>query len=154
MPRPLKAIFSGPDVIATGEMTDADALNWGGGADIPSSDDVLAKLYPIHMELLVRAGAAIVANNTRPPGWRIPVAFVADNFYVRVGTAPVGSVLTVRLNKNGVAWITISVAAATTSASALNQNLAVAAGDIITADITAIGSGTAGSDVVVDIVGE
>lgn len=97
---------------------------------------------------LIASGAAVVANGLLPPGVRIARAGIYPT-RVRVGTAPTGSALTVRLNVNGSANQSISVAAAATSQA--GTDITFAAGDIVTFDITAIGSTTPGSDVMVDL---
>lgn len=99
------------------------------------------------LSALIVSGAAVVANGVLPPG----VRFARAGTYpvlVRVGTAPTGDVLTVRIKINGVTNQSVSVAAAATSAA--GTNLTVAAGDVATFDITNIGSTVAGSDVMVD----
>lgn len=109
----------------------------------------------LSMSAIIKSGTATVANNVMPPGIRIGYATTLNAIYVRVGTAPTTSALTVRVNQTGSttnSW-SVSVAATATSASSTSLSTALAAGDILTFDITAIGSGTAGADVAVDLVG-
>lgn len=108
---------------------------------------------PFQLELLLRAGTASVADNVLPPGVRIGYALTLTDFYLRAGTAPTGSALTVEVNLNGVLVATVTIAAGATSGSLLGQAIAVAAGDVLTFDITAVGSTTPGADLALSIVG-
>lgn len=107
----------------------------------------------LSMSAVIRSGAATVANNVLPPGIRAGYTTTLSAIYVRCGTAPTGSGLTVRVNQNGTGIQTLTIAAAGTSQSATGLTIAVAAGDVFTFDITAIGSTIAGSDIAVDLVG-
>ncbi len=72
-------------------------------------------------------------------------------------TAPVGSVLTVRVYNitQAAAVATLNIADGANSATATSMTTAsMATGDILRMDITAIGSGTAGADVSVQIDGQ
>lgn len=64
-----------------------------------------------------------------------------------VGTAPTGSSLNIRVNKNGSSIHTLSVSTGQTSAaSTVSTPIEINEGDYLTVDITAVGSSTAGSD--------
>lgn len=112
------------------------------------------------------AGALTVANGAL----KFPLPFGAElvDVSVKVGTAPVGSVATFRVNKNGSSACTVSVADGATAASLVETPgvspgtnvpggvtpstaplATFAAGDYYSVDVTAIGSGTAGSNAVV-----
>jgi len=76
--------------------------------------------------------------------------------YVAVTTAPVGSALTANLLVGADTAGAFSIAAAGTNdeATLTAANVDFNKGDIITLDITGIGSGTAGSNIVASIVVE
>jgi hypothetical protein len=105
---------------------------------------------PFALKALIRSGRATVSTNVLPPGVMVDNPFTLDEVVVRVGTAPVGSSLTVVVKKNGSTVATVSVlTTATTGTSGTGLGVAFAKDDIITWDITAIGSTTPGSDVIV-----
>jgi hypothetical protein len=112
-----------------------------GGADVD----------PIWLEAIVKAGAAAVAANLMPPGFRIPADTTLRAVYVNVGTAPTGSALTVLVKRLGVTLSTVTVAAGATAGADTGLSTALAKGDLLTVDISAVGSGTAGSNVLVTI---
>ena len=70
---------------------------------------------------------------------------VLSSLEAYIGTAPTGSTLNIRVNKNGSSATTLSIAAGATS-SASTTNISFSKGDYVTVDITQIGSSTAGSD--------
>lgn len=105
------------------------------------------------VEAIIKSGAAAVATNVLPPGLRTPQAMLVTEAHVRLGTAPAGSGLTVGFNRNGTQFATVTVPAASTSASATGLTTQFAAGDVLTWDITAVGSTTAGADVAAAVVG-
>lgn len=86
-----------------------------------------------------------------------PVALTIDKVYIAVGTAPVGSAVTVDVNKNGTTIFTDqgkrpSIAAAGyTDESDTPDVTALAAGDYLTVDVDAIGSSTAGQNLTVHV---
>jgi hypothetical protein len=106
---------------------------------------------PIYLEAIVKAGAAAVASNLMPPGFRVPAATTLRAVYVNVGTAPTGSALTVLLKRSGTTVATVNVAASATSGSSTGLSVALAKGDLLTTDISAVGSTVAGSDVLVTV---
>jgi hypothetical protein len=64
-----------------------------------------------------------------------------------VNTAPVGATATLQVNKNGASAFTISVATTVQGSSSPSAtNIAVADGDYLDVDVTAVGSTTPGSD--------
>jgi hypothetical protein len=83
-----------------------------------------------------------------------PCAGKISGAYVAVTTAPVGSALTADLKVGSDTAGAFSIAAAATSdeATLTAANLDFAKGDIITLDITAVGSGTAGANIVCSIL--
>lgn len=69
-------------------------------------------------------------------------------------TAPSGSDLTVRINKNGTQLLTLSVTNGNNSASSTGLSHSLTAGDRLSLDITNVGSTTAGgNDLIVTLVG-
>jgi hypothetical protein len=132
------------------------SLVGGGGASpgsVPTYDGSRAVwgAGPIYLEAIVKAGTAAVASNLMPPGFRVPAATTLRAVYVNVGTAPTGSGLTVVVKRSGTTLATVTVAAGATSGSDTGLSTALAKGDLLTADITAVGSTVAGSDVLVTI---
>lgn len=104
---------------------------------------------------LIVAGVAVVANNVLPPGYRVGQATTLNEFHVVVGTAPTGAAMIVKLRINGTilaaANATVAISATTADVTGLTQALSV--GDLLTWDITQIGSTIAGSDVAVAMLG-
>lgn len=76
--------------------------------------------------------------------YRVSADGVIERLDIRVKTAPTGQSLKVRLNRNGIALSTAEIVAGAKTAG-LRINAACSAGDILTIDITQVGSGTAGS---------
>ena len=70
---------------------------------------------------------------------------VLETVNAYVATAPVGSTLNIRVNKNGSSAATLAISAGATSATS-SPNLSFSQGDYVTVDITQIGSSTAGAD--------
>lgn len=119
-------------------------LTWSGARWVPGAG-------PIYLEAIVKAGAAAVASNLMPPGFRVPAATTLRAVYVNVGTAPTGSALTVLVKRSGTTVATVNVAASATSGSSTGLSLALAKGDLLTTDISAVGSTVTGSDVLVTV---
>jgi hypothetical protein len=69
---------------------------------------------------------------------------------VRAKTAPTGAALIAQLRIDGNAVATASIAAAATSGGEPLE-IGIAAGSVLTVDITQVGSGTAGADVTVTV---
>lgn len=135
-----------PRAIAGPKAKAGDSLVWKGTEFKPG-------IGPIYLEAIVKAGAATVASNLMPPGFRVPAATTLRAVYVNVGTAPTGAALTVLLKRAGTTVATVSVAAGTTSGSSTGLSTVLAKGDLLTTDISTIGSTVAGSDVLVTVEG-
>jgi hypothetical protein len=71
--------------------------------------------------------------------------FTPTGASAEVKTAPTGSSLVATINVNGSPWLTFTFAAGSTTASATPTGT-IAAGDVVSLAITAIGSTVAGSD--------
>lgn len=90
---------------------------------------------------------------------RVPIPFAARLIGVAaaVNTAPVGSAITLDVNVNGTTVFTNQaqrpgIAAGVNSAVvSLSQPATLAVGDMVSVDVDAIGSGTAGSDLGVSL---
>jgi len=95
-------------------------------------------------------GKRIVTNGLSR--WYVPSAFRLDYIDLALGVAPAGSGFTVRINLNGasIGSGTLTVGQNHTTA-ALSRE--VVSGDYFTVDVTAVGSTTPGSDLVVQWVG-
>lgn len=105
----------------------------------------------VYLEALVKQGTAAVATNTMPPGLRVPIDCTLANAYIWVGTAPTGSALTVLVRRAGSTIATLTVAAGSTTGSATGLSVALTKGDLITFDVSAVGSTVAGADVAVEL---
>lgn len=125
-----------------------------GSTDTARKTDVDAVKTANYYYSLVQAGAATVKTNTIPPGVRIARACTLTEVHVVVGTAPTGAALIVQLRINGTIYAAgqASVAAAATTANVTGLTQALSAGDLVTFDITQIGSTVAGSDVAVGLL--
>lgn len=108
---------------------------------------------PYATNAIIRTGAATVSNNVLAPGLRIMVATTISQIVLRAGTAPTGASLVVAILKNGSAWKTMTLSAGSTSQSDAGLSLALVAGDVLTFNITQIGSTVAGSDLAIDMLG-
>lgn len=129
-----------------------------GGTDVLTPSDIGAATpaqaqSAFAVSAIIKTGDAVVASNVLPPGLRVGFATSVTAIYARVGTAPTGSALTVVVQRNGSTLSTVNVAPSALSGSVTGLSLPLAAGDILTFNITAIGSTVAGADVAVDIVG-
>lgn len=71
--------------------------------------------------------------------WYATSTFIVTNVNAFLVTAPTGSSVIFRINKNGVSAATVTMTANSTSVSS-SLNIAMLSGDYITVDITQIGS--------------
>ena len=94
-------------------------------------------------------GTAEVATGTERS--YIPRAATLNTADIFASTAPSGSAITVVIKKNGTSLTTITLPADSTSDLDNTINSSFVQGDYLTADITQIGSTTAGSDVVLNL---
>jgi hypothetical protein len=122
-----------------------------GGVSPRVTGDVASGVYFIDKSFIAKAGALLVATDVLPPGLAISRPGVLNTVTIRVGTAPTGAALNVTVKRNGVSVATPTIAASGTSGSVTGLNIAVAAGDVFTVDITQVGSTVAGSDLAVDL---
>lgn len=139
--------------------TDGDLLTREGGvpapitrADLAADPAFLETFAPFDWEVII-SGTAATGVNVIPPGFRVPKAFTLTALYLRVGTAPTGASLTVNIVRSGVTIATASILSGATSGSSTGLSVELAAGDIVTVDITSIGSTVAGADLAVQLVG-
>lgn len=107
----------------------------------------------VQYEAVIKTGTVAVANNVLPPGLRIQSAFTCTQAVLRVGTAPTGAGLTVAFKKNGVQFTTVTIPAGIASGSVTGLSEGFVAGDVLTWDVTGVGSTVAGSDLAAAIVG-
>lgn len=149
--------------IASTAYVDAHAATWGtvtgtlsAQTDLQAALDAkAASPLPVAMDAIIASGTAAVLNNVLPAGLYVGHAMTLTEIHARAGTAPTGSGLTIAVRKNGVALTggTVTIAAGATSGATTGLSLALAAGDILTYDITAIGSTVAGSDIGCALIG-
>lgn len=93
---------------------------------------------------LTQNGTLYVLNGTAR--WYAPRDVTIQSMSAYVGTAPVGSSLNLRVNKNGSSIATPLITDGATSGSLTGLTNALNAGDYLTVDVTQVGSSTAGSD--------
>jgi hypothetical protein len=140
--------------VAAAVMTSTDAqrqhrINSAIDSDGNVNPDALRRAAPRHLVNWYLAGTATVANN-QSAEVRVPRAGVLEWLDVRAKTAPTGATLIAQLRIDGNAVATASIAAAATSGGEPLE-IGIAAGSVLTVDITQVGSGTAGADVTVTV---
>jgi hypothetical protein len=106
----------------------------------------------VAVTVILKSGTAQVESNLVPPGMRVAVPTTITELHARAGTAPTGGALIVRVKGDGVTLASVTIADGATSGSLLAQSIAVAAGVILTFDITNIGATIAGADVALDLI--
>ena len=99
---------------------------------------------------LTQNGTLYVLNGSAR--WYAPRAVTIQSMAAYVQTAPVGSSLELRVNKNGSSIQTPTITTGNTSGSLTGLSDTMNAGDYLTVDITAVGSSTAGSNLNLVIV--
>ena len=94
---------------------------------------------------------------SHPERIHVPVAGTITNITATAGTAPVGSTLIVDVNKGGTTLFTTQGSRPTIAdggqddTSSVPDVTSIAQNDILTVDVDQVGSGTAGSDLVVQV---
>lgn len=104
------------------------------------------------VDVLLISGAAAVGNDVVPPGSRVPRAVTISEAHLLAGTAPSSSALTVDVIRSGSTLLTITLNAGQTASDQIGLNLSLSAGDVLTYNITAIGSVGPGSDIALQLV--
>jgi len=99
---------------------------------------------------LTQNGTLYVLNGSAR--WYAPRAVTIQSMAAYVQTAPVGSSLELRVNKNGSSIQTPTITTGNTSGSLTGLSDTMNAGDYLTVDITAVGSSTAGANLSLVIV--
>lgn len=84
--------------------------------------------------------------------WYSPFNAQISGITSRLGTAPTGSSVGIRVNINDSAETTWTFAAGSATASIADQTINLSTGDYLTVDITSIGSGTTGADLYTQFV--
>lgn len=134
---------------STGSTPASSPLSWllfGGGG---------AGAVGVYLDTVIKQGAAGVATNVFPAGTRVPQACTTSGFFARCNPShmPSGSSCTIVVKKAGSTIIaTVSIAAGASSGS-VSTAVALALGDILTYDITSVGSTTPAWDVAIGIAG-
>lgn len=107
---------------------------------------------PLSDSFIAKAGNLGVANNVSPPGYAIMYSCTLNTIRARVGTAPATTAILLTIRRNGVAIVTgLTIAAAATSGTASALGIVVVPGDVLTVDVTQIGTGTVGADLAIDL---
>lgn len=125
-------------------------LTWNGSAYAPAV--AAAASAPPYIERFAMAGVlAVKASATR--AYNVSgAARTITRLHAAVGTAPAGSALTAALKVDGTQVGTVNIAAgASTGSTTLSANWP--ADSYLTVDVTAVGSTTAGADLVVSVRG-
>lgn len=116
--------------------------------------DMLAELaLASSLEAIIWSGIAAVGTNVLPPGLRVARAFTCAAMHFRVGTAPTGASLIVNVLRNSVTVQTLTIPAGAFFVDVTGLGIAFAAGDIISFDVTQVGSTEPGRDLAVQLVG-
>lgn len=114
-------------------------------------------LHPSHYELLTFFIAGNQSASVKKAGAIVPFAASIVDVRAYVDTAPATTSLIIDVNKNGTTVFTTQgnrptiAAAGNASTTTLPDVTAVAAGDRITFDIDAVGTGTVGADLYLTI---
>lgn len=105
------------------------------------------------LDTLIKQGPAGVATNVFPAGTRVPANCSTSGFFLRCNPShvPTGSDCTVDVKRAGSTVATVSIAAGSSSGSA-STIVALAAGDLLTYDITSVGSTAPAYDIALMIV--
>ena len=93
---------------------------------------------------LTQQGTLAVTTGTAR--WYAPYNLATNSIKAYVETAPVGSAISITVNKNGTSAATPSISAGATSATEITTPITMSEGDYLTVDITAVGSTTAGEN--------
>ena len=146
------------DSAATLNLIDSDyisarvsGVDSGSVSAIVDSDYVSARVGSTEQHTtLTQNGTLYVLNGSAR--WYAPRAVTIQSMAAYVQTAPVGSSLSLRVNKNGSSIQTPTITTGNTSGSLTGLSDTMNAGDYLTVDVTAVGSSTAGSDLNLVIV--
>lgn len=95
------------------------------------------------MTLTQQGTLAVTTGEAR---WYAPYNIATNSIKAYVETAPVGSAISITVNKNGSSAATPSISAGATSATEITTPITMSEGDYLTVDITAVGSTTAGEN--------
>ena len=146
------------DSAATLNLIDSDyvsarvsGVDSGSVSAIVDSDYVSARVGSTEQHTtLTQNGTLYVLNGSAR--WYAPRAVTIQSMTAYVQTAPLGSSLSLRVNKNGSSIQTPTITTGNTSGSLTGLSDTMNAGDYLTVDITAIGSSTAGANLNLVIV--
>lgn len=134
----------------------ADAITATTAANVATAAALAAASSLLVLQGQIRAGLCTVGDNVFPPGFYISDATTIESLRAWINTAPTGADLIVRFNyvRAGVTTVisTVTITAATTSATTTGLSVALVAGDLITCDITQVGSSVKGSDLNVAVM--
>jgi len=124
-----------------GSVIDSDYINARLGVTSQQEQKVQTEAHTT----LEQDGELSVTTGTAR--WYAPRDIEITKIRPFVGTAPVGSSLNIKVNKNGSSIHTLSVSAGqNNAANTVTTPIEVNEGDYLTVDVTAVGSTTAGSD--------
>lgn len=119
---------------------------------MPGRMGLVALHSNFYQDVLVKAGAVTVAAFI-PQGVRVPVYTLLRSVTAHVGTAPVGAAMIIQVKRASTVLATVTIADGATSGSVAATATAtiLAAGDLLTFNVTQVGSGTAGSDLSISL---
>ena len=110
---------------------------------------------PVIEQAIFRLDGVLVTDTSIDFDWYAPEAITITEVYIAVRVAPLGSSIIVDVNKNGTTIFTNQAnrpeitSGNTSDTSGTPSVTSVVKNDIITIDLDAIGSGTAGEDLIV-----
>lgn len=107
----------------------------------------------LHTDVFIMPFDAYIGSNVLPPGLRVSDDVTLTDILARCGTAPTGSGLTVVVRANGTSVGSVTIAAGATTGSTTGLTADLSTGDILTFDITAIGSTLPGADIALTLLG-
>ncbi len=104
-----------------------------------------------HAIVFFISGTLTVSNPAGNINIQSPFALSCTSLTGKVNTAPAGASLIFTINRNGASIGTVTIIAGTTGASTTISATTLAQDDVITVQITQIGSSTAGSDLIAEV---
>ena len=143
-----------PDVrLASVELFLTNGLGVGATAVNPYTQNIDNGLRTLSGgQLSFQITGYLAIQNNAAPSIAIDTDCSIRDIYGILGTAPVGSGVTLQLNRNGAAWATVSFAAGSTTSSPVVDGFGLtplrggAPGDILSLNVTGVGTTNPGSD--------
>ena len=145
----------GVNLRLTGSDASTDDVKFAEGSAITltrtDANTITVAAKPKYTRTVEVPGGLSVFNGSKR--WWIHDTFTIIKLQAYVTTAPTGASVNIRVNKNAVSAATLSITAGQTKANA-TVNIALAADDYVTVDVTQVGSTVTGQDLVLIFVYE